>query len=309
MSKIFEALNKTEGDVADVVLTAMTEGLTEPVENNMEQTVSAARTAILQGLGEPPTTSSTPRAVPLGPAVAVSSTNGVEQVRAIRTISLHLSADTPVLPFDPEHGQAGEQYRIARTKLLQNPLRPRLIVISSAGSGDGKTVTAINLAGAMALKSEAEVLLVDADLRRSQIAALLGIPATPGLADVLSGTANLEDAVIRLEQFPNLCVLPGGDTPANPTELLDSSRWTELCTLVRRQYKYVVFDAPPMATVADYDLIQAQCDGVVLVVRPDHTSRKLCMEALQMVPKDRLLGAVMNCVRDSFLWKTRDYYS
>jgi len=122
------------------------------------------------------------------------------------------------------------------------------------------------------------------------------------------GACQLEDAIVRLEQFPNLCVLPGGKPNENPTELLDSGRWLALCAAVRQQFKYVIFDAPPMATVADYDLIQAHCDGVVLVVRPDHTDRKLCMQALELVPKDRLVGVVMNCVSDWFLWRTRDYY-
>ena len=123
------------------------------------------------------------------------------------------------------------------------------------------------------------------------------------------GTCRLEDAIVRLEQFPNLCVLPSGKPTAHPTELLDSNRWTALCASVRQQFKFVILDTPPIAAVADYDLIDAQCDGVVLVVRPDHTDRKLCMQAIDIVPKDRLLGVVLNCVRDWFLWKTQDYYS
>ena len=63
-----------------------------------------------------------------------------------------------------------------------------------------------------------------------------------------------------------------------------------------------------MNTVADYDLIQAHCDGVVVVVRPDHTNRELCLKALNNIPKERLLGVLMNCVRDWFLWKTADRY-
>jgi len=91
--------------------------------------------------------------------------------------------------------------------------------------------------------------------------------------------------------------------------LLDSSRWTALCASVRQQFKYVIFDTPPIAAVADYDLIQAHCDGVVLVVRPDHTDRKQCMQAIEAIPKDRLLGVVLNCVSDWFMWKTQGYHS
>jgi len=310
MSKIFEALKKTGGEVAEVALPLVSGnepqlGGADVVENILRETDAAGKPAMASPLfRDPPLVT-----VDIAPdPEAAAHINGAATVSGMRTVSIQLSADSPVLPFDSEHQRAGEQYRMARTKLIHHPRQPRLIVISSAGSGDGKTVTAINLAGAMALKSEAEILLIDGDLRRAQIAPLLGIPNTPGLAEVLAGRCQLEDAIVRLEQFPNLCVLPGGKPTANPTELLDSSRWLALCASVRQQFKYVIFDAPPIATVADYDLIQAHCDGVVLVVRPDHTDRKLCLQALEIVPKDRLVGVVMNYVRDWFLWKTQDYY-
>jgi protein-tyrosine kinase len=311
MSKIFEALKKTGGDVAEVALPLVAGseaqlGGADVVESILRETDAAEGPAVASSLFTdlPPVTvnaATTPE-----PTARI---NGAETAAGMRTVSIQLSVDSPVLPFDTEHQRAGEQYRMARTKLLHHPRQPRLVVISSAGSGDGKTVTAINLAGAMALKSEAEILLVDGDLRRSQIAPLLGIPNSPGLADVLGGRCQLEDAIVRLEQFPNLCVLPGGKPTANPTELLDSNRWLALCASVKEQFKYVIFDAPPIAAVADYDLIQAHCDGVVLVVRPDHTDRKRCLQALEIVPKERLIGVVMNCVRDWFLWKTQDYYA
>ena len=323
MSKIFEALQKSEGELAQAALPAVTDVVSqldgaETVNKIVRETAGEQYSNHVSGAAaEAVTTDSTGiEAAELEsaePAELESAESAVEEVlepvSGIRTVALRLTVDTPVLPFDVQNGRAGEQYRTARTKLLHHPSQPRLIVISSAGSGDGKTVTSINLAGAMALKSEAEILLIDADLRKSQIAPLLGISGEPGLADVLAGTCSLEDAIVRLEQFPNLCVLPGGKPTAQPTELLDSSRWTALCASVRQQFKYVIFDAPPIAAVADYDLIHAQCDGVVLVVRPDHTDRKLCMQAINTVPPERLLGVVLNCVRDWFLWKTQGYYS
>jgi receptor protein-tyrosine kinase len=232
----------------------------------------------------------------------------IPQRPGIRTVPLRLSKTSPALPFDGSNSRAGEQYRVARTKIIQHPMQPHVLVVSSAGPGDGKTITSINLAGALALKSEAEILLVDADLRRSSIAALLGIEKSPGLADVLAGSCALEDAIVRLDQFPNLCVLPSGKALANPTELLDSGAWAETCGTLRRQFKFVIFDAPPIGAVADYELIEASCDGVILVVRPDHTNRTRCLEAIGSVPKERLIGVLMNCVSDWFLWKTRDYY-
>jgi protein-tyrosine kinase len=315
MSKIFEALQKTSGEVADLTLPLLT-----PVPGAEPDTTAASAPGndIVRDAApmaaEIAAVTDIPAPAEMGtPPVAASmpaTTTPIRLPNEPRTgiVSLRLAAESPILPFDSEHARAGEQYRMARTKIMQDPRQPRLIAISSAGAGDGKTITSINLAGAMALKSEARVLLVDADMRRSQIGKLLGIPPAPGLADVLGGTCALEDAIVQTEQFPNLFVLPGGKPIDNPTELLDSSRWASLCSDVRRQFKYVVFDVPPMATVADYDLIQAHCDGVVVVVRPDHTNRELCLKALDNIPKERLLGVLMNCVRDWFLWKTADRY-
>ncbi|PYT27307.1 MAG: hypothetical protein DMG57_18740 [Acidobacteria bacterium] len=315
MSKIFEALQKSEGEVAQEALPVLTDGGSQlggvkVVDKILRETTGERRPAdASDGAAEDLPAAATAIDVAGLESARRAAAETVEAVPGIRTVALHLSVETPVLPFDVRDGRAGEQYRTARTKLLHHPRQPRLVVISSAGSGDGKTVTSINLAGAMSLKTEAEILLIDADLRKAQIAPLLGISGEPGLADVLMGTCRLEDAIVRLEQFPNLCVLPSGKPTAHPTELLDSNRWTALCASVRQQFKFVILDTPPIAAVADYDLIDAQCDGVVLVVRPDHTDRKLCMQAIDIVPKDRLLGVVLNCVRDWFLWKTQDYYS
>ena len=94
-----------------------------------------------------------------------------------------------------------------RTKILHHPVKPRLILVSSPGPGDGKTVTAINLAGALSLKVEAKILLIDTDFRRSSIHVELGLPKEPGLTDVLVGAVPLAEAVIRTHQYSNLCVL------------------------------------------------------------------------------------------------------
>jgi receptor protein-tyrosine kinase len=182
-----------------------------------------------------------------------------------------------------------------------------MILISSAGPGDGKSVTAVNVAGALSLKTEANVLLADTDFRRSTIHSQLGLPAAPGLADVLSGGATLEEALIRTKQFPNLYVISAGRHCANPSELLDSTQWSTICNQLRSRFRYVIADSPPVASVADYELLQATCDGVVLVVRPDHTKRQACMKAIEIIPKDKLIGVVMNCVSEWFL--ARDDYS
>jgi capsular exopolysaccharide synthesis family protein len=224
-----------------------------------------------------------------------------------RIVQLRLSVLSPFFPFDNGQNAAGEQYRIIRTKILHSCNKPRLIVVSSASSGDGKTVTSINIAASLALKDGSRVLLVDGDLRRPRISDALGLPVAPGLTEVLSGVAELESALVRAEQFPNLFILPAGNSGESAAELLDSERWRLLIKQIRERFTNVLFDTPPIATVADYELVQLVCDGTIVIARPDHSDRAACVAALGIVPKEKLLGVVLNCVEDWWLWKTPAY--
>ena len=226
----------------------------------------------------------------------------------IRTAQVRIKHQTPLLPFAGENSQAAEQYRIVRTKIVQHPSRPRSIAVSSAESGDGKSVNAVNLAGVLALNPEFDVLLVDGDLHRSSLARYFDVPSKPGLADLLSGAASVKDAVIRIDPFPNLYFLPGGKGQRGPADLLNSKRWDLLAEALKRQFTYVIYDTPPAGALADFDLIQANADGVVLVVRQDHTNRLLWIRAIQSVPETKLIGVVMNCVKPWFLARSLGYY-
>jgi len=276
MSKIFEALKKAQGEAGEIVMPLIT---------------AAERT--------PPTTET--------PAwSSVVEDTGFET--EIRSESLQLPPNTTAVALSGSDQRAAEEYRMIRTKIVQHPKQPKLMVVSSASAGDGKTVTSINIAGVLALRDNANVLLVDADFRRSNVARSLGISEEPGLANVLDGNCSLRDAIIRIDQTPNFFVLPAGNSRANPAELLDSPRWREFCAAARSSFHYTVLDVPPVAAVADYELIQTTCDGVILVARLDHTDRTQCLHAIEMV-KDKLIGVVLNCAYEWFLWRARKPYS
>ncbi len=227
---------------------------------------------------------------------------------AKRVARLRVSALAPLFPFDDSQQSAAEQYRLIRTKILHGNKRTRLLVVTSACSGDGKTVTSINIAASIALKRDISVLLVDGDLRRPRIGKELGIPATPGFADVIGGRATLEDAMVQAEQFPSLYILPAGEITANPAELLDSDACRQLVREMRSKFDMVLFDTTPAETVADHELLQQVCDALVVVVRPGRTNRRACAKVLENVPKDKLLGVVLNGVEDWLFWKTPAYH-
>jgi capsular exopolysaccharide synthesis family protein len=226
-----------------------------------------------------------------------------------RRVSLRISALAPLFPFSEKvNHAAAEQYRIVRTKILHHPKRPRVVTISSACAGDGKTITAINIAASLSLKANTSVLLVDTDLRRPKVAELLGIPSRPGVTEVLAAHACLADALVRCEEFPNLFILPAGERIQSATELLDSDPWHKLVAELRSRFSNVILDATPAGVVADYDLLQQASDGVILVIRPDHTDRKACLDALQLVPKEKLLGVVINCAEQWPFSSAPGYY-
>jgi capsular exopolysaccharide synthesis family protein len=284
VSKIFEALRKTESELAEVAKAVLAEGM----------------------LATPVVDPDSAGASPVQPAADLPEIEH-DSDETVRSASIAMVPGSALLPFDTDH-QAAEQYRIIRTKINHHPGQPRVVLVSSPMPGDGKTITAINLAAALSLQQDMRVLLLDCDFRRSSATKLLGLKPTPGLGEVLRNEASLEAALVRIDQFPNLYVLPPGVTAPGPAELLTSARWKMLLELCRTEFRFVVFDAPPIGAVAEYELLQVSCDGIVLVVRQDHTNRRLWQRVLEAVPKEKRIGVILNCAKDWFLWKTHSYY-
>src|SRR5581483_150312 len=303
MSNIFEALQKESEQVPQEVLSSLFDGQARPDSDRSPviplQPVSDIPVPPVHPVVPPP------RLVPPQNLTAAGTEPELQWAR-MRSIPITVNGAVPLLPFDDPNSGAAEQYRIIRTRIVQHPRQPGMLLISSAGPADGKSLTAINLAGALSLKSEARVLLMDTDFRRSTIHSQLSLPLSPGLSEVLSGTAALEEAIVRVEQLPNLYVIPAGEPRPNPSELLDSTRWLTICRRLREMFRYVIADSPPVASVADYELLQAASDGIILVARPDHTNRLGFSKALELVPEAKLIGVVMNCVPEWFLG--RNYY-
>jgi capsular exopolysaccharide synthesis family protein len=195
-------------------------------------------------------------------------------------------------------GIVAEQYRALR-HLVERRHKDgdmSVIAVSSPGVGDGKTTTAINLAGALAQASDASVLLVEADLRRPSIGRLLGFEDSRavGLVDaILNPRMSLADIVQPRPPY-NLNIVLAGQTPASPYEVLQSPRLGALLDEARQQYDYVVMDTPPLAPVQDCRVVARWVDGIVLVVAADRTPRALLEAALDSLEPDKVLGLVFN---------------
>lgn len=190
-----------------------------------------------------------------------------------------------------------DQYRTLRHRLdaLRKDSGVQVVAVTSPAVGDGKTITAINLAGTLAESQEARVLLVDADVRRAAVAKYLDLrdPA-PGLVEALADPDCALEDVIRRHPASNLWVLPAGQCPPAAYEALKSARLGELLGQARRRYEHVVLDTPPLIPVPDARVIAGWVDGFLLVAAAHRTPRKLVEEALNIVDPPKMLGLVFN---------------
>jgi len=182
-----------------------------------------------------------------------------------------------------------------------------VLVVTSPGMGDGKTTTAINLAGALAQDPKARVLLIEADLRSPTLDARLGLhgPGRRGLVDaILDPQITLEAVVEPCPPF-NLSVLCASRHRGGFYELLTSPRFADLIEEARRRYDYVLIDSPPVVPFPDGRIVGSSVDGYLLVVSAGRTPRKLVQEALSLLDPAKLVGLVFNGEERSV---TQGYY-
>lgn len=188
-----------------------------------------------------------------------------------------------------------EAYRTLRTSLLLSamPTPPRVIVVTSAMGGEGKTTTAVNTAAALA-SCGSPVLLVDGDLRLSRCHAALGRPVEPGLAEYLA--ARVPEPPIQRTNVENLFLISAGRTPRNPGELLTSWRMSKLLRDARERFAFVVVDSPPVLVVSDGLLLANLADGVIVVTesrRSQQDQVRVALERLHAIGATPL-GVVLN---------------
>ena len=188
-----------------------------------------------------------------------------------------------------------EQYRALRTRILHgdagNPVS--VLLVTSAAARDGKSLTVANLGIAMAQEFQRRVCIVDANLRRPQLHRLLGVPDTPGLADVLAGRVPLDAAFVAIEAH-HLTVLPAGTTPAHPAELLGTMTMRRVIDALRGRFDIVLIDAPAAVPLADVGVLQPLVDSVILVVRAGITTKPAIHDTIAALDGGRLLGVVLN---------------
>jgi polysaccharide biosynthesis transport protein len=213
------------------------------------------------------------------------------------------------------YSRVGEAYRNLRTALLLSRAGgpPKVTLITSAMSREGKTVTAVNIS-VMLAQLGGNVLLIDADLRRARCHRVLAVDNHLGLTEVLTGSREMHET-IRATEIENLYFLGAGSVPPNPTELLNSPKMAEVMAQLRDHYEYIVIDSAPVLPVSDSMVLSKLTDGVVLVANGSATPRQQVKNACARLEyaRAKILGLVLNKVKihspDYHYYYHQDYYS
>jgi len=204
-----------------------------------------------------------------------------------------ISAREPGSPISEEY----KKLKSFILKITQSDKFLNTIMVSSSVKGEGKTITALNLALTLSDEYDHTVLLVDADLRQPSIHKYLGISNGIGLSDCIMNGVSASDAMIKTG-IGKLVVLPSGSEIHNPVEVLSSNKMKDLIQELKEQIpnRYVIFDTPPLLPFAESHAIASSVDGILLVVRDGYTSLNNLKETLNIIKDSNILGIVYNDV-------------
>lgn len=216
------------------------------------------------------------------------------------------SIDTEALGF-----QIRESYKTARTNIAYSIIKKgcKKIAFTSSSKGEGKTVTAMNVASALAQQVDTKVLVIECDLRRPHVHSALKLAPTPGLTNYLNDECTV-DEIIQSTKLSNMHAVCYGAVPPNPSELLASESMADFIKMVEKDYDYIIFDTPPIGVVIDAVPIIKASDGVVVVVKNNSTTYPQFNKTLEILERSggKTLGIIINKVKPSETKKYKKGY-
>ena len=201
-----------------------------------------------------------------------------------------------------------EQYRRLAAALHQAQRTSgfKVVMVASAVAGEGKTLTASNLAMTLSESYRRDVLLIDADLRRPSLHMVFQVAGAPGLSD---GLITADDPKLPLHRVSErLAILPAGRPTSDPIGALTSERMRRLIDEAREVFDWVVIDTPPVGLLTDAALLSSMADGVVLVVKAESTPHDMVVRAVNAIGRERVIGTVLNRAKEQPNRTSYDYY-
>jgi protein-tyrosine kinase len=231
-----------------------------------------------------------------------------------------LLARTPLTAWNPDlhtmlfmngndSARGTEEYRTLRSRLyhIREKMPLKKLLVTSALPKEGKSFTAANLAQVMVRQHGRRALLIDADLRGPRLHQMLGTPQGPGLSEYLLGKAD-EASIIQRGPMEGMFFMPSGESIADPSELVASSRLKTLLQRIEPVFDWIIVDSPPAIPVSDASVLAKACDGVLMVVRSASTPSDLAKKARMEFPDQILVGVVLNGTEFDEPQYTRYYY-
>lgn len=208
--------------------------------------------------------------------------------------------NSKIISISKPQSEISEAYRTLRTNIAFSSLKNKLqvIVVTSAAPNEGKTITAANLAVAMANVGK-KTILIDTDLRKPMQHKLFNCSNYNGLTNLLIDEAKFEEVIYKSE-VENLYILPCGTRPPNPSELIGSTKMENLINDLRQSFECVILDTPPVTAVTDAQVLSNFVDGYILVIASGITEKRIVIKAKDLLNKvdARILGLVLNKVED-----------
>jgi exopolysaccharide/PEP-CTERM locus tyrosine autokinase len=205
--------------------------------------------------------------------------------------------DDKLISFFAPSSMVAEQFRRLRTHIIKPGIddSPKTILVTSALSGEGKSLIALNLAITISIELHSHCLVVDCDLRNPSLSRFFGLHEKKGLSDYLMGQAELSDILIRTS-VDKLSVLSGGSIQDNPVELIGSNRMKSLVQDLKARYadRYIILDSSPLLATTEPSVLNEMVDGIILVVKSGDTPRESIQQAMRLLKKEKILGVVLN---------------
>jgi len=208
--------------------------------------------------------------------------------------------DDHLYMYHMPYSYTAEQIRKLRTHIfhMKDKDVPRTIMVTSALPSEGKSVLASNLAIAIAKGEDQHVLLVECDLRKPSLYELFKYPPAKGMSEIIQGKADIADCLIKTP-IDKLTILPSAkEAPPNPSELLESKKTSEVIKELSQRYsdRYLVIDTPPIQATVDPKILSDEVDAIIMVARYHYTKETDFKMALDALPKDKIIGTVLNAL-------------
>jgi len=287
MSRIFDALQRSGTEESGIEYPDMVSVATEVFESPRGR--APADAAVEDNApAVQPFSARDPLPETTSPAIATNS------FALFPSLEVSVARSSRIVFFTEPESLAAEKFRFLGVRLRQMRQSRSLkkVLVTSTIPEEGKSLVSVNLAGVLARRKE-KVLLIEGDLRRPTLADRLGLGGLAGLAEWLQGGLQTPSNIYHLAG-PGFWIMPAGDPPANPLELMQTGRLSTLMGQLATLFDWIIVDSPPLLPLADTIVWIRMTDGTLLVTREGKTEKSLLQRGLEMIKKSDLLGVVLN---------------